>query len=354
MRLAISIVVFACWVHTAHAANGRAIYEANCAACHGFDGRGEAAREALLPVQPPDFTDCKFATPEPNRDWLATTHEGGPARGFNRLMPAFDEVLHDDEIASVVQYLRTFCKEPSWPRGEFNLARPIFVEKAFPEDEVVISFEGARSDVVGTFFYERRLGARWQVELAAPVVFSEQMTGDWAGGIGDIAFSLKRVLVASLGTGTIASAAVEIATPTGDVGKGFGGGTTMFEGSIMAAQLFPHGAFLQIHGGVGVAYDRDYPDEVFGRAALGDQLVPVRHGRMFTPMIELTVARELEADAKTNVDIAPELQVTLSARQHIRGLAGVAVPLTQRDEREVSVLFYLLWDIADGGILEGW
>lgn len=353
MRLAL-LVVLACCARTADARNGRAVYEANCAACHGTDGRGETAREALLPVHPPDFTDCKFATPEPNRDWLATTHEGGPARGFDRLMPAFREVLSEEDITEVVKYLRSFCKDSSWPRGEFNLARPFFVEKAFPEDEAAVGFEGSRSDATWTFFYERRLGARWQVELTAPVIYSEQMSGGWAGGIGDIAFSLKRVLVASLDTRTILSAAVEVATPTGDVGKGFGGGTTMFEGSVMAAQLFPHGAFLQLQGGVGVAYDRQYPDEIFGRAVVGAELVPIRSGRMFTPMVEVTSARELEEDAKTELDICPEIQITLSARQHIRALVGLDAPITLRDERDIAGLFYVLWDIADGGLLEGW
>jgi hypothetical protein len=354
MRLAILLVVVACCAGTAYGRDGRLIYEANCASCHGLDGRGETAREALLPVQPPDFTDCKFGTPEPNSDWLATTHEGGLARGFDRLMPAFGEVLGDDEIVDVVQYLRTFCKDPVWPRGEFNLARAFFVEKAFPEDEAVIAVAGFRSDVVWTFFYERRIGRRWQIELTAPVVYSEQMAGGWAGGIGDLAFSLERVLVANLDTGSIVSASVEVLTPTGDVAKGFGGGTTRFEGALLAAQLFPHGAFVQLQGGAGVAYDRQYPDEVFGRAALGDQIVPIRFGRMFTPMVEITAARELEMGAETEVHIVPELQVTLSARQHIRVLAGLDVPVTQRDTRDVTVLFYALWDIADGGLLEGW
>ena len=236
---------------------GGRLYNDNCAACHGADGRGGAAREASFPVEPPDFTDCRFTTPEPNSDWFASIHEGGPARGFDCRMPAFDQVLSEDDIVAVVGYMRHFCRDPSWPRGELNLPRPFFVEKAFPEDEAIVRVDGSRSEVTTTFFYERRFGARWQLEVVVPVVNAEQMTGGWAGGIGDIAFAVKRVLVA--GASTIVSGAVEVAAPSGRFDRGFGAGTTMIEGSVMAAQLLPHHAFIQVHAGAAVAYDRSIP-----------------------------------------------------------------------------------------------
>ena len=122
---------------------------------------------------------------------------------------------------------------------------------------------------------------------------------------------------------------------------------------MMAAQLLPHGMFVQAQAGGGVAYDRAFPDEVFARAALGAPIVPVRFGRMFSPMVEVIVARELDSAAPTEVDAAPELQITLSTRQHIRALVGVQVPVTERS-RDTAGVVYVLWDIADGGILEGW
>ncbi len=48
----------------------------------------------------PDFTDCSFATPEADADWIAVVHGGGPVRAFDRRMPAFGEALTDGEIAS--------------------------------------------------------------------------------------------------------------------------------------------------------------------------------------------------------------------------------------------------------------
>ena len=347
MRLAVVILVLACSLRSAEARDARSIYLESCAACHGADGRGGTAREASYPVQPPDFTDCRFATPEANVDWLATVHEGGYARGFDRRMPAFGQELDDAEILAAVEYLRHFCRDRSWPRGELNVARPFFTEKAFPEDEVVIIGEGARSDVTGTLIYERRFAARWQIELTAPV----SHTGG-AGGIGDIAVGVKRVLVASLATGSIVSAVLEVSAPTGRFDRGFGAGTMVTEGSVLAAQLLPHGAFVQVHAGYGAAYDRSFPDEAFARVAVGDQVVPVRFGRMLAPMVEVIAARDLERDAATNVDVVPELQITLSTRQHVRAAAGVRVPVAGSDA--TAGLVYLLWDIADGGVTEGW
>src|SRR5687768_14879457 len=59
---------------------GRALYETACAACHGLDGRGQAQSVVGFDTAIPDFTDCSFATPEPDADWMAVMHDGGPAR----------------------------------------------------------------------------------------------------------------------------------------------------------------------------------------------------------------------------------------------------------------------------------
>ena len=40
--------------------------------------------------------------------------------------------------------------------------------------------------------------------------------------------------------------------------------------------------------------------------------------------------------------------------QHVRANIGVRVPVTNTVDRPVQVVFYLLWDWFDGGLLEGW
>jgi hypothetical protein len=67
--------------------------------------------------------DCAFTTPEADLDWSSVVHMGGRARALDRRMPAFGEALSGLEIDSVIHHLRSFCAEPSWPRGELNFPR---------------------------------------------------------------------------------------------------------------------------------------------------------------------------------------------------------------------------------------
>jgi hypothetical protein len=53
-------------------------------------------------------------------------------------------------------------------------------------------------------------------------------------------------------------------------------------------------------------------------------------------------------------DALPEMQVSLSTRQHVLLSVGVRVPMTQRTVRRTTVMAYLLWDWFDGGFLSGW
>ena len=57
------------------ARTGREIYEATCAACHGVDGRGVSRTQVGFDAPLPDFTDCGFASREPDADWVAVAHD---------------------------------------------------------------------------------------------------------------------------------------------------------------------------------------------------------------------------------------------------------------------------------------
>jgi hypothetical protein len=65
-------------------------------------------------------------------------------------------------------------------------------------------------------------------------------------------------------------------------------------------------------------------------------------------------ARELVAGEQTQWDILPQMQVTLSRRQHVMMNIGVRLPLTDAGSRDTQLLFYLLWDWFDGGFFSGW
>ncbi len=105
------------------ARTGAELYQAACAACHGVRGTGSEQSRVGFDLPLPDFTDCNFATREANADWLAVAHDGGPARAFSKIMPAFGDALGDDELERVLDHIRSFCSDADWPRGELNLPR---------------------------------------------------------------------------------------------------------------------------------------------------------------------------------------------------------------------------------------
>lgn len=337
-------------------ADGRALYGAACAACHGVDGTGMPHALVGFDTPLPDFTDCSFATREPDADWAAVALGGGPVRAFSSIMPAFGEALTEDEILRIVGHIRTFCPDDDWPPGELNLPRAIVTEKAYPEDEAVLTLAvptGERRALSATLVYERRVGARGQVELIVPFRAQEREApgGGWARGMGDVALGYKHALHHSARAGRILSAAAEVILPTGDGVAGLGKGAFILEPFLSFGQALPSDAFIQLQAGGEVPLE-DLPAEAFGRAAFGKTFTSGAWGRAWTPMVELLAARELEEGTEVAWDVLPQLQVSLPTRQHVLLSAGVRAPLGR--EGETEVLVYLLWDWFDGGLRDGW
>jgi len=335
------------------------VYEAACAACHGSDGRGLTQTELAFPTTVPDFTDCDFASREPDGDWFAIAHEGGPVRGFDRMMPAFGEALGDDEIQASLDHIRTMCRDASWPRGELNMPRALFTEKAYPEDEAVITTtvvtEGP-SSLAHEFLWEQRFGSRNQIELGLPIMRAD--LGDPFGsesGTGDLSVGVKHTVRHSLEGGSILSIGGELVLPTGDEANGFGSGTTIFEPYVAFGKLLARDSFVQLQAFAEFPADSALEDELAVRAAVGRTWArDGGFGRAWTPILEVLAARDLDSGADTQWDVVPQFQVTLNTRQHVMANAGFRLPVTDRSERETEFVFYLLWDWFDGGVLEGW
>ena len=345
-------------------ASGEELYRAACAHCHGADGAGAPKDRVGFETPLPDFTDCFFATREPDADWLAVAHAGGPVRGFAPMMPAFDGLLTVDQLQRTMDHIRSFCGD-QWPRGELNFPRAMFTEKAYPEDEVVfttgVSAEG-RGAVSGELIWENRFGARNMIEVVIPFGWRERLREgaapgetDWTGGIGDIAFGVKRDFFHSLESGTIVSLTGEVVLPTGDEDDGFGTGTTIFEPFVSVGQRLPAGGFLHAQAGAGIPADADRAtEEGFWRMALGKSFQQGMWGRVWSPMVELLGSRELTAGEPTHWDLVPQLHVTLNTRQHVMANVAVRLPLDDADVRDTEVLVFVLWDWFDGGPFAGW
>jgi hypothetical protein len=305
----------------------------------------------------PDFTDCAFASGEPDPDWRAVVQEGGPVRGLDRHMPAFGDALSQEDIALAVSYLRTFCKDRGWPRGDLNLPRAFFTEKAFPENEAVwattLTGSGMRS-VTNNLIYERRIGARSQVELVAPISLQQDAGSAWRRGLGDVAVAFKRTVYANLPTGGIGAAGLEVILPTGKEEHGLGSGVTVFEPFAMWGQLLPRNAFVQLHGGLELPTDSAKARrEVYFRTSVGTTVAQDQGvGRAWSPQVEMLWARPQGGPSQW--DVVPQVQVTLSKLQHVMLAGAVRIPVSKRKDRPTQGLVYVLWDWYDGGFFEFW
>lgn len=338
----------------AAAQSGAELYRSGCAACHGDDGRGAPRTVVGFDTPLPDFTDCAFTTSEADVDWNAVVHAGGPVRALNRNMPAFGEALSTEQIQRVIEHIRGFCTSPAWPHGNLNLPRPLVTEKAFPENEAFARLSFPYSGFVETrFVFEARLGPRSQIELAVPFNVNHAF-GGWQRGLGDAAVGFKHVLWHSHGTGSILSAGSDMTFPTGKEMLGLGNRLTVFEPFVVYSQTLPADGFVHMQAGFEAPLNLSVNKDIYWRGAIGKTFVEGQWGRAWSPLVEILAAREVEYDARTWWDVLPQLQVTLSRRQHLSASAGVRLPVNLPRRARPSLMFYLLWDWFDGGPFEGW
>ena len=354
---------------------GKQIWDAACAACHGADGKGTATTIAGFekPSTFPDFTRCDQTTSELDVDYKAVVVHGGPFRGFSQIMPSFGEALTDKQIDQVISYLRGFCTNSHWPRGELNMPRALVTEKAYPEDEVAITTgfnaQGAPG-VTTSNVYEQRFGVKNEIEVTVPFTFADN-DHTWYGGIGDSAIGVKRTLYSSLRKGSILSVDGEIGFPTGSRTHELGTGVTTFETFAAYDQLLPADFFLEFQGGADLPVNTQIaPKGVFWNTVLGENFAQNKGlGRLWSPMVEFLTNKNLDRapltpggglnpnfaeGTATTWDILPQMEVTISKRQHIRADVGVRVPVSNTAGRQIQVLFYVLWDWQEGKFTEGW
>ncbi|MGH9841975.1 MAG: c-type cytochrome [Blastocatellia bacterium] len=80
-----------------------AIYQKECAKCHGADGKG------IKSLEPPDFTDAKWQASHTDKQLSA-----GIAKGEG-VMPAYKDKLSAAQIMSLVKHVRGFGPKAARP-----------------------------------------------------------------------------------------------------------------------------------------------------------------------------------------------------------------------------------------------
>jgi hypothetical protein len=210
--------------------------------------------------------------------------------------------------------------------------------------------------VTNHLIFEKRFGSRDQLEVDVPFGFvARPGHSSWAGGMGDLSIAPKHVFFSSLASGTIVSGLAGVILPTGDQPTGLGTGTTAFEGYLLGAKLLPSRSFFQFQGGVELPVKRaGAQPSASWSGALGTTVAFGPISRIWSPIVELTGTRDLIRGAPVDWDVVPQFQLSLSALQHVRLGLGVDLPVTETATRHSLIRAYLLWDMYDGTLFQGW
>jgi mono/diheme cytochrome c family protein len=324
--------------------SGKSMYNAWCARCHGEDGRG-LVEDLELEVPPPDFTDCSFNSREPVRDWRAVITHGGPSRGLSWSMPAWGEAISQEQIDLIISYIKTFCQDTRWPRGELNFRRPQITAKAFPENEALlipVYTHKRQRGFTTKLVYEERIGPRGQWEIAVPFVAHYQTS---TGGIGDIEVSGKYALYDNVASLSIVSAGLEVGLPTGNAAKEFGGGHWKIAPYLAAAKGFER-LVLQSS----VKYEQPLKGderELQYNFAFTFPLTDEKKGLM--PMLEFNGVKSLNTGSNS-LFLTPQLYIGLVKRGHIALSFGTQIPIAGCKPFEYRIMTFLLWEYLDGGL----
>lgn len=88
------------------ATSGKTIFETQCAACHGAQGRGDGPAAAALNPQPANLADRKMLESLSDGYLFWRVSEGGAMAPFNSAMPAWKATLSEEQRWQVISYVR--------------------------------------------------------------------------------------------------------------------------------------------------------------------------------------------------------------------------------------------------------
>ena len=86
---------------------GAALHARHCAECHGADGKAEVI-VMHMDVPPKDQSDAIYMKTLPDAYLYLAICRGGEGVGKNFIMPAWGDLLSDQDIKDLVAQIRTF------------------------------------------------------------------------------------------------------------------------------------------------------------------------------------------------------------------------------------------------------
>jgi len=327
---------------------GKRIFETTCAACHGSNGRPDPASPLTQAFNPPpaDLSDPLFNSREPALDWELVVKHGGQVLGLSPQMPPQGENLSDEEIVSVVAYIKTLADTRAYPPGELNLMLPVRTKKAFLEDELVWGSRYESTDGEdewrNVLELERRIGRRGQGILELVHEDNGQESE-----LEEIELGYKHALAWSLESRYLLSGAVVVAFPTDDAAS---------------EEVIPYLALakeLSARSTLQTSARAVLPIDDVDQGAL--ELAGIVHWvwsdwpRRVFPALELTATAPFQSGGQDDVQftVLPQVRLGLTRGGHVALNLGVELPLSDQ-LYDYRAHLTLLWDFADGGFFQGW
>jgi mono/diheme cytochrome c family protein len=95
--------------------DGRALFMAHCAVCHGRTGRGDGPGGRVLRQRLRDFSDPEAMREADDGFLAAMIRKGSSQFGRSNAMPAWGMKLSDDQIRALVAHIRSLAGPGSVP-----------------------------------------------------------------------------------------------------------------------------------------------------------------------------------------------------------------------------------------------
>ena len=119
------------------AEKGSALFLQYCAHCHGLKGGGDGYNSKFLEKEPANLSDPEFMTKKKDSQIFRVIQKGGVGVNKSHLMPVFGYTLSEEEIWSLVAYVRTLSG---------GSIKPSSIPESFAEDKPN-EFELNHSDI---------------------------------------------------------------------------------------------------------------------------------------------------------------------------------------------------------------